>query len=224
MILTCTKCKKEKSETEFYVERRNKTGRMGSCKVCLRPISNANQKKYQLANKEKVAARRRAYTLAKKEKVAAYKKAYREANKKKISTHRKVWYAANRERLIAYSKAYSETHEDKVKEQKREHKKNHRGIYNAYERKRNALKLGNRHEAYRDVDIFERDCWICQICGQKINKKLKHPNPMSPSIDHIVSLIRGGDDAPTNVQATHLRCNMRKHTKCNSQVRLTGQQ
>lgn len=218
MIIICSQCKKEKPEADFYKDATANNGRRSACKVCVKTGVGMWYK----ANRKGRLAYSKAYRLAKKKEVAASKKAYREANKKRIATHRKVWYAANRERLIAYSKAYSETHEDKVKEQKREHKKTHRGAYNAYERKRNALKLGNKHEAYRDIDIFERDGWVCQICGQKINKSLNRPNPMSPSIDHVISLVKGGDDAPANVQATHLRCNMRKHTKCNNQFGLVG--
>lgn len=85
-----------------------------------------------------------------------------------------------------------------------------------------ALKQGVGHEPYRDSYIFQRDGWVCGICGRKINKKLKHPNPLSKSINHIIPLSKGGNDSPVNVQAAHLRCNMGKHNINTGQLRLIG--
>ena len=55
---------------------------------------------------------------------------------------------------------------------------------------------------------------ICAICGQPVNKKLKFPNPLSPSIDHIIPIAKGGHPADIeNLQLTHLKCNQAKATK-----------
>lgn len=66
---------------------------------------------------------------------------------------------------------------------------------------------------YRDADIFARDRWFCLLCGLPIDPAVTYPDPMSKSIDHIVPISLGGADAATNVQAAHLVCNMRKHTR-----------
>lgn len=65
--------------------------------------------------------------------------------------------------------------------------------------------------------IFERDSWTCQICGDGIDPELTFPDPMSPSIDHIVPLRDcleqfGSDyvDNESNWQAAHVRCNTAK--------------
>ena len=92
--------------------------------------------------------------------------------------------------------------------------------YLVYRRKRRALKKGVRHEDYSNNYIFERDGWMCGICGRKINKRLKHPNRLSVSIDHIVPLSLGGDDRPINVQAAHLRCNLGKNARNTGQLRM----
>ena len=109
----------------------------------------------------------------------AYQKAYQKTYKRKHRDRRR------------YHKAYRTTH----KEMPRERTEYQR----VFKRKRQALKLGNHHEKYTDIEIFERDGWLCGICGQKINKRLKYPNPRSKSIDHIVPLSKGGADAPINL-------------------------
>ncbi len=81
---------------------------------------------------------------------------------------------------------------------------------------------GVRREVYHDVDIYERDGWMCGICGQKINKRIKHPDPRSGSIDHIVAISAGGIDVSINLQAAHLRCNQGKGTRSGGQLRLIG--
>lgn len=65
-------------------------------------------------------------------------------------------------------------------------------------------------EPYSRMQIFKRDKWRCGICGEKVDRKLRHPHMQSASIDHIVPLARGGADAEWNVQCAHLGCNSNK--------------
>ena len=69
---------------------------------------------------------------------------------------------------------------------------------------------GGRFERFDYVEIFERDNWICGICTKPIDNKLKWPNPMSVSLDHIVPVSRGGGHVKENVQSAHLSCNISK--------------
>lgn len=55
--------------------------------------------------------------------------------------------------------------------------------------------------------IGERDNWICNICGKPVDKNLKYPDPMSPSLDHIIPLSKGGKHSEDNIHIAHLRCN-----------------
>jgi hypothetical protein len=63
---------------------------------------------------------------------------------------------------------------------------------------------------YSETEIFERDGWFCQICGEEVDRNLRYPNRMSASIDHRHPLSKGGCDTPDNVQLAHLSCNCRK--------------
>lgn len=63
---------------------------------------------------------------------------------------------------------------------------------------------------YNRLDVFKSDRWMCQLCGEKIDSKLKDRHPMMASIDHIVPIAKGGKDVRENVQSSHLICNCRK--------------
>lgn len=68
-------------------------------------------------------------------------------------------------------------------------------------------------DRFTNEEIFERDGWRCGVCRRKVRRKLKHPHPMSASLDHIIPLADGGEHVRTNVQCAHLRCNIEKlHT------------
>jgi 5-methylcytosine-specific restriction endonuclease McrA len=58
--------------------------------------------------------------------------------------------------------------------------------------------------------VFERDRWTCQICFMPVDRECIAPDPMSPSIDHRVPLVRGGEHSMANCQTAHLGCNVRK--------------
>ncbi len=79
--------------------------------------------------------------------------------------------------------------------------------------KERAKEWGIEWESINPFDIYFRDGWICQICKGHINKKAKHPHPMSASLDHIVPLSKGGTHTDRNVQCAHLICNISKGAK-----------
>lgn len=73
-----------------------------------------------------------------------------------------------------------------------------------------------RNAFVEDVDrkeIYERDGWICQLCGKPIPKDAVWPDPLYPSLDHIIPLARGGMHSRANSQAAHFRCNNIKGAK-----------
>jgi 5-methylcytosine-specific restriction endonuclease McrA len=72
---------------------------------------------------------------------------------------------------------------------------------------------GVLHEPITPSEVYERDGWTCGLCLLPVDKRLKHPDPMSVSLDHILPLSRGGDHLWANVQCSHLVCNLRKHNR-----------
>jgi len=174
--------------------------------------------RYREANKGKISARKKAYYEANKDRVIAKMKAYCTAHKDEKRSYDKVRYEVNKDKV----KANRETNKDRLKDYMAVYYKTNKDIFRANHRKRRALKSGAYHEPYKDIDIYERDGWMCGICGTKINRRLKYPHPRSKSIDHIIALINGGDDAPINLQPAHLRCNLKKHASFGGQLRLIG--
>lgn len=66
---------------------------------------------------------------------------------------------------------------------------------------------GAETEKFIEREIFERDGWMCGICGKPINGTLKQPSRQRVSLDHIVPVSKGGSHTRSNVQAAHLSCN-----------------
>src|SRR5690606_32034781 len=71
-----------------------------------------------------------------------------------------------------------------------------------------------QHGAYvRPVvrrQVFERDRWICQLCGKPTKRDAVLHHPLAPVLDHIIPLARGGTHEPRNTQCAHFICNSRK--------------
>lgn len=76
--------------------------------------------------------------------------------------------------------------------------------------KRRALKLQLPADDIRPADVYERDEWVCGLCSEPVDRSLSWPDPMSPSLDHVLPLSKGGHHVMGNVQLAHLSCNVRK--------------
>lgn len=52
---------------------------------------------------------------------------------------------------------------------------------------------------------------ICAICGKPVDKSLKYPHPLSPTVDHIIPIAKGGHPSDlANLQLAHFCCNRQK--------------
>ena len=55
---------------------------------------------------------------------------------------------------------------------------------------------------------------VCGICGKPVDFKIKYPHPLSPCIDHIIPIARGGHPSDiSNLQLAHWTCNRQKSDK-----------
>ncbi len=51
----------------------------------------------------------------------------------------------------------------------------------------------------------------CGICGGPVDFRLKYPHPLSPCIDHIIPIAKGGHPSDIeNLQLAHWTCNRQK--------------
>lgn len=81
---------------------------------------------------------------------------------------------------------------------------------NNYHRRRAARKAASSGAPVLLADIAVRDRWQCHLCGNAVDSKLKWPDPLSPSLDHLVPLSKGGAHDPANVRLAHVSCNSSK--------------
>lgn len=55
---------------------------------------------------------------------------------------------------------------------------------------------------------------VCGICGKPIDFTKKYPHPLSPCIDHIIPVAKGGHPSDMeNLQLAHWTCNRQKSDK-----------
>lgn len=65
----------------------------------------------------------------------------------------------------------------------------------------------NKKRIYQTQDV-------CGICGKPVDKSLKYPHPLSPCIDHIIPIAKGGHPSDIeNLQLAHWTCNRQKSDK-----------
>jgi 5-methylcytosine-specific restriction endonuclease McrA len=64
---------------------------------------------------------------------------------------------------------------------------------------------------------------VCGICGRPVDMSLKAPDPMSPTVDHIIPINKGGHPSDiNNLQLAHWICNRMKSDKVIEPSKLAG--
>ena len=72
----------------------------------------------------------------------------------------------------------------------------------------------HRRQFEKNKQIILKTQRICGICGKPVDMHLKYPDPMSPVIDHIIPIDKGGHpSAMENLQLAHWSCNRQKSDK-----------
>jgi len=65
---------------------------------------------------------------------------------------------------------------------------------------------------------------ICGICGKPVDFSLKYPHPLSPTVDHIIPVSKGGHPSDIdNLQLAHRCCNREKSDKLFAKVYIQEQ-
>ena len=172
-----------------------------------------NNRKWREANPDY----HREHYKTNRDKVREVQRKYNEGNRDKIAEKSRKWRGANPERNRENDRKYYAANRDKILEKVREYRKANRDKAREHGLKafhvRRARKLAVFIENVDPQAVFERDDWLCHICGEAVDRELKHPDPLSASLDHIIPLAKGGEHSYTNCGTAHLGCNKRKGAK-----------
>lgn len=88
--------------------------------------------------------------------------------------------------------------------------------------KRRARKADAVCEPIYRQKIYNRDQWVCQLCMTPIDRAQTAPQPLAPTLDHVIPLALGGSHTMSNMQAAHFICNCTKGDRVTDDVRLTA--
>ena len=78
---------------------------------------------------------------------------------------------------------------------------------------------GHRRRSIRARLLATQD--VCAICGRPIDKSLKTPHPLSPEVDEIVPVSKGGDPLDMrNCRLVHRLCNQKRGNKASTSASL----
>lgn len=88
-------------------------------------------------------------------------------------------------------------------------------IYGAVMKNTGAERYGTHRGAFeRNKKKVFATQKVCGICGQSVDFKQKYPHPLSPCIDHIIPIAKGGHPSDIdNLQLAHWTCNRQKSDK-----------
>ena len=72
----------------------------------------------------------------------------------------------------------------------------------------------NRTAFDKNRQVILKTQTICGICGDQVDFSFKFPHPLSPTVDHIIPISKGGHPfALENLQLAHRYCNRAKSDK-----------
>lgn len=188
----CTRCKIEKPKTEFSKKANSKDGLRTGCKAC----AAAQMTKWHAANSEKRAAYKAEYRSSNIEKIAVYGAKYRAANRAKIAARKAEYRSANPEKVAAIHAKYQAANPEKGAEHRRNRKA----------RVRNAE---GEHASADILAILAGQRGLCANCQTKLFKSGKQKY----HVDHVMPLVLGGSNWPTNLQCLCPTCNLSKGAK-----------
>ena len=168
-------------------------------------------RKHRTANREAIKERSRELYRQNPEHYRAKRRRYYWAHREKSNAAFRAWRRQNPELASQIDKTYRAANLAKCRETDRLYAGRFPEMIRAKSRRRRAVKRRVARERYSELEIFERDGWVCRLCNRPVDRSLTdRRSPQAPTIDHIVPLARGGADIRDNVQLAHQRCNSAK--------------
>lgn len=152
---------------------------------------------------EQLKLNKQARYIRDKEKILAKNKEYRIANKQSILESQKAWRKSRGELQREYQREY--------------YHKNKTRIRNSLKRRRHT-RYGVISIAYSVEQVLSLYGTDCHICGTAIDLAMSRKPGIvgwekALHIDHVIPMVKGGNDTIDNVRPAHAVCNLSKSTK-----------
>lgn len=235
---TCTSCKQELPATDEYFHwQKRKDGSYvlrSYCKKCRIATEKARyeadrerileyHRQLYIDNPEPKKAYARRRRIEKPEIVREEQRLYRLNNQDKIKADKRVWHQANKERKKVQWAAWKVANPERAKDIQRRYRARHRVRENArisaYQklypekclarRQNRRAREVNAEGSFTTQDIY--NLWLdqegrCAYCGCAINYRGKGKF----QIDHVMPLVKGGTNYPSNLALCCKPCNQSK--------------
>lgn len=196
----CKVCGEVKPVSEFYKYRRMKDGYCNDCKSC----RNESSRQSYLKNKDKVNERATKWRLSNVEKARAAVSKYLKSAKGKAmritnyfkddskKEYARKWGMNNRGKTVSWAKRWRQENPEKYSIGKK----------NRYSRQKGAEGSYSLEQWSLIVNYYCPD-GNCLACGKQARL----------TVDHVVSIVKGGSNYPGNLQPLCTNCNASKREK-----------
>lgn len=136
-----------------------------------------------------------------------YHKKYKEKNRKRIAARMKEWKKKNKIRHRQLNKISRERNIEKARERAKTYIQNNPSIIRVCSQNRRAReKKADGKFTKKDIELLGfLQKWKCNNCKKHIKEKYH--------VDHIMPIVLGGSNWPSNLQLLCVKCNMTKHAK-----------
>ena len=188
----CSKCEKEKNQSDFSTNRHHRDGLQSYCRACGAKYLRQHRhltRRHREEHREEINHQQR--------------ERYWQNHAKELDRRRKAYHGDSANgRAIGLRNYYNHRDEITAKRKSAEG----RAASVIYRRTRRAREKGVTVSAIRSLSqMIKEQGGKCYLCGKRFTK-------MDPAvIEHYIPLARGGEHTDANIMAAHRSCNGRKH-------------